>query len=115
MTELKHQSRQNTQVKIQNNEEYEGDDGQDPAQKLAQAELNLGVAKELSANDYFLLYVSPQFKNDNEALVQAAKALSPKDMADILMAYQKRLQNTDISPSTGDGDIGLSEKTAKAP
>jgi hypothetical protein len=61
--------------------------------KLAQAEVNLKVSRDLSANDYFVLYLTPQFKDDNEALIQASKHLTPKDFADILRAYQKTLDN----------------------
>jgi hypothetical protein len=116
VSELKHHK---SQIKTETSED---DEKQDAAQQLSQAELNLGVARELSANDYFLLYVSPQFKNNNDALVQAARALSPRDMADILVAYQKRLQTPDISNNAGtpetpaaENDAGTSEKTAKSP
>jgi hypothetical protein len=121
--ELKHDRRKQSQVKNEDNSE----DQQDEAQKLSQAELNLGLTKELSANDYFLLYVSPQFKGNSEALTQAAKTLSPKDMADILNAYQKKLQATSDSYNGSDApptppedvpsvpQIPQTEKTAKAP
>ena len=66
--------------------------------KLDQAQANLDVAKDLSANDYFVLYLSPQFRDNHDAFVQASKALSPRDMADIMGAYQKRLSTTDVSP-----------------
>jgi hypothetical protein len=64
--------------------------------RISQAELNLGVARDLSANDYFVLYVAPQFKDNMEAFTEAAKSLSAKDMAEILSAYQKRLQPVDV-------------------
>lgn len=118
VAELKHQNKKLSQIK---SDSQEDDEKQDTAQQLSQAELNLGVVRELSANDYFLLYVSPQFKSNNEAFVQAAKALTPRDMADILAAYQRHLQPVDISGGEamehgepGD-EAGIQEKTAKSP
>jgi hypothetical protein len=115
--ELKHDHRKQTQVK---SSEDGGDEPQDEAQKLSQAELNLGLTRELSANDYFLLYVSPQFKGNTEALAQAAKTLSPRDIADILSAYEKKLQASDSyngsdAPATPADESPQTEKTAKAP
>jgi len=116
VSELRH-DRKKTQVKPS---EDLTDEQQEQAQKLSQAELNLGLVKELSANDYFLLYVAPQFKGNSEALTQAAKTLSPRDMADILSAYQKRIQTSDSyseseTPPAPVEDIPQAEKTAKAP
>jgi len=113
VAELKRKIKKLSQVKI--------DDGQgdETTQELSQATLNLAVMKELSANDYFLLYVSPQFKSDNDALLQAAKTFSAHDMADILLAYQKRLQAAEVTPSVEATDPGeeanFQEKTAKSP
>jgi hypothetical protein len=113
--ELKHESKKLSQVKSDDQD----DEKEEIVQKLSQANLNLGVARELSANDYFLLYVAPQFKGSNEALIEAAKTLSAKDMADILLAYQKRIQSGDAyngadSPPTTD-EPPSQEKTALAP
>lgn len=78
----------------------EEENKEDIVRKLYQAELNLGVVKELSANDYFVLYVTPQFKNSPDVLNQAAKTLKAKDVADILSAYQKKLQAPDVLVKT---------------
>jgi hypothetical protein len=118
--ELKHDRKKQTQVKLP---EEQVDDQQDNSQKLSQAELNLGLTKDLSANDYFLLYISPQFKGNTEALIRAAKTLSPRDMADILSAYQRKIQASDTyngsdsppPPSDDTPEIPQAEKTAKAP
>jgi hypothetical protein len=97
------------------------DEKQELAQKLSQSQLNLAVAKELSANDYFLLYVSPQFKDNPSAFLEAAKTLSAKDTAEILGAYQKRLQASDANDDTGAPNPVTEltppepEKTAKQP
>lgn len=58
-------------------------------QRVLQAQVNLDIASELTVNDYFLLYLR-QFK-EKEAFVEAAKKLSPEEVADLLMAYQKSL------------------------
>jgi len=116
VAELKRQNKKTIQGKAQvKSDNQDDEDKQGSIQQLSQAELNLGVARELSANDYFLLYVSPQFKNNNEALVQAARALSPRDMADILAAYQKRLQATDISANTTEDEADIQEKSPQSP
>lgn len=54
--------------------------------RLQQARLNLEIAQELTVSDYFVLYLS-QFK-DREAFVEAAKKLTPEDMADLLMHFK---------------------------
>ena len=64
--------------------------------QVEQAEINLNVARDLSANDYFVLYLTPKFKGNREALIQASKHLSVKDFADIMAAYQKALETDDI-------------------
>jgi len=115
VSELKRQSKKFGQVKSEGNL----DEKEEVQQKLSQASLNLGLARELSANDYFLLYVSPQFKGSGEALIQAAKTLTPKDMADILLAYQQQLQggnpyNGPDTPSSNETPAPQ-EKTASAP
>ena len=74
-----------------------GSDEKDVARRrLAQAETSLIIAHDLSANDYFLLYVTPLFKDNRQALLQAARHLSAQDTADIMGAYQKTLKNTDL-------------------
>ncbi len=57
--------------------------------KLRQALLNLDIARELTVNDYFLLYLR-QFR-DRESFIEAAKKLTPEEVADLLLAYQKSL------------------------
>ena len=101
----------NRELKKMSNVKDDGalEDRADLNHQKTQAELNLGVAKELSANDYFVLYVAPQFKDNVEALGQAAKNLSPKDVADILSAYQKRLQAGEAyGAKTNTGDVSPS-------
>jgi hypothetical protein len=57
--------------------------------KLLQAQLSLEVARELTVNDYFVLYLS-QFKT-REAFLDAAKKLNPEESADLMISYQKHL------------------------
>ena len=59
--------------------------------KLYHAELNVGLMKELSGNDYLVLYVYPQFGSRPDALASAAKSLKNSDMVDILTAYHERV------------------------
>ena len=67
--------------------------------RLAQAQINYDIAKELSVNDYFVLYLS-QFKQ-RDAFVEAAKKLTSEELADLMMAYQKKINN----PEPGTQDI----------
>lgn len=59
--------------------------------RLEQELLNVKIAQELSANDYFVLYLTEQFKGDEGAVLQAVKRMSQKEVAEILINYQKRL------------------------
>lgn len=63
--------------------------------KLRQAQENLDIARELTVNDYFLLYLR-QFR-EREAFIEAAKKLSPEELADLLMAYQKNVSGDVLS------------------
>lgn len=70
--------------------------------KIQQAQTNLELARELTVNDYFVLYLS-QLKS-RDAFVEAARKLSPEEMADLMMSYQKHLSSgggayDDIMPS----------------
>jgi hypothetical protein len=64
---------------------------------VEQALRNVKLAKSLSPNDYFLLYLSPQFHDNEVAYAQAAKHLSPIELAEILVAYQKNLERDSAS------------------
>jgi len=55
--------------------------------KIRRAQENLDLARELTVNDYFLLYLR-QFR-EREAFIEAAKKLTPEEVADLLLAYQK--------------------------
>ncbi|MDZ4676499.1 MAG: hypothetical protein SGI74_03230 [Oligoflexia bacterium] len=97
LTELKKEIRKYNNPKNPEEEEYLSSLNL----RLSHAELNWGVIQELSANDYFLLYLAPQAKNNYEALKSAAKTLSPSDMADILEAYQRKLQAPELVGAQG--------------
>lgn len=81
-----------TKKKIKNSESH----SDSFKQELVQSEVTLKVAQDLSANDYFLLYIVPRFPDNPQALVQASKHLSAKDFADILRAYQKTLEGGEV-------------------
>lgn len=72
--------------------------------KLQQAELNVEVAQELTVNDYFVLYLN-QFK-DKEALLEAAKKLSPEEVAELMMAYRKNLNGAEQAETQAPGLLG---------
>jgi hypothetical protein len=79
-------------------------------QKLQQAQLNFDIAQELTVNDYFVLYLT-QFKQ-REAFVEVAKKLSPEEIADLMLSYQKHLAgSSDIDFMTPSAS-GLSGPTA---
>lgn len=60
-----------------------------PNQKLQEAKMNFEIARELSVNDYFVLYLS-QFQS-RQALAEAAKKLSSDEMAELMQAFQRSL------------------------
>jgi hypothetical protein len=66
-----------------------------PDHRLDQARLNVEIAQELTIHDYFQLYLN-QFKG-KDALLEAAKKLSPEDVAELLSLYKKSL-GADSSP-----------------
>ncbi len=58
---------------------------------------NLEIAKQLSAADYFNLYLSPQLSEGKKADAKALKSLTPAQIAEILSSYaaQLKLQTDD--------------------
>lgn len=66
--------------------------------RLEQAHLNLKIAQSLSAHDYFLFYLSDRFKGNKQALEQAAKKLTPADMAEIMAYYQAYRSENNAPP-----------------
>ncbi len=81
---------ENTKMRPPYQDENEGS----VARKLSQAQFNLALTKELSANDYVMLYLNPFFSANHAAVLRAAKSLNPKDVADIIEAYQNKLSST---------------------
>lgn len=55
--------------------------------RIEQARINLEIARDLTVNDYLLVYLS-QFKS-REVLIDVARRMPPEDVADLLQAYQK--------------------------
>jgi hypothetical protein len=72
--------------------------------RLEQARLNVEIAQDLTVNDYFVLYLKP-FKS-KEAFLAAARKLSPDEMGELMLAYQKQL--------AGDAGEALSQAAAPA-
>jgi hypothetical protein len=64
--------------------------------RLHQAKQNLEVAQELNANDYFVLYLS-QLPNETD-FKEAAKKLTPDEVAEILTTVRKQNHSLDNGP-----------------
>ena len=79
--------------------------------RLEQARLNLEIVSELSTNDYFVLYLKP-FKS-KDAFLEAAKKLSPEEMGELMVAYQKQLAS-DASPEPAVAE-GRQSQSPRAP
>jgi hypothetical protein len=60
--------------------------------ELSQAQFNLDTVKDLSVNDYFSLYLLNQEDKKTAFTVVAAK-LTPDEMAELMLAYDKTLNN----------------------
>lgn len=75
--------------------------------RLQQAQLNLEVATELTINDYFVLYLS-QFDSET-AMREAAKKLSPDEVAELMIAFRRQLQlpRADTRAAASNGFRGL--------
>ena len=66
--------------------------GQDEQSKLKQARTNLDITKDLNAQDYFVLYLSPRFQNDQQAYTKAVQMMSADEVAQILMGYDRVIE-----------------------
>lgn len=58
--------------------------------KLNQSELQLETVKRLSVNDYFVVYLI-NTEDKKEAIADAAKLLSPDEVAQLLVAYSQHI------------------------
>ena len=76
--------------------------------RLEQARLNVEIAQELTTNDYFLLYLKT-FRS-KEALLEAARKLTPDEMGDLMIAYQKQLSTEPSDPSPTPGSSPASQR-----
>lgn len=66
--------------------------GQEEQAKLKQARTNLEITKDLNAQDYFVLYLSPRFQNDQQAYTKAVQMMSADEIAQILLGYDKVIE-----------------------
>jgi len=60
--------------------------------RLSQAKLNIDIARELTAADYFVLYLTKAFSGNRRAMMKAIRGMKPADIADILSAYEESLK-----------------------
>jgi len=66
---------------------------------LAQAQLNLALANELTLNDYFVLYLSQL--RDPGLILTAAKKMAPEEVAELMIAYKRQLDGGRIGLMQG--------------
>lgn len=66
--------------------------GPEEQEKLKQARTNLDITKDLNAQDYFVLYLSPRFQNDQQAYTKAVQMMSADEVAQILIGYDKIIE-----------------------
>lgn len=66
--------------------------GPEEQDKIKTARNNLEIARELNSQDYFILYLSPNFKNNIHAFTEAVQGMEPQDVAQILLAYNKLIE-----------------------
>jgi hypothetical protein len=56
---------------------------------LRNAKLNLEIARSLSSNEYFIVYLTEKFPRDYKVLSDVTKKFSSRDVTEILMEYQR--------------------------
>ncbi len=66
--------------------------------RIEQARMNLEIARDLTVNDYLLIYLS-QFKS-RDILVDVARRMPPEDVAELLLSYQKLVAGGQIAEHT---------------
>jgi hypothetical protein len=66
--------------------------GPEEKEQLKTAKNNLQIAQELNAQDYFVLYLSPNFQNNAQAFALAVQNMDSQDVAQILLAYNKLIE-----------------------
>jgi len=65
---------------------------------LYQALLKVELSKDLTINDYFIVYLS-RHQDGKGAIMKAAKKMSPDETASLLLAYRSNLQEKpEVSP-----------------
>lgn len=81
--------------------------------RITQAQTNLEIAQELSAHDYFVLYLS-QLKSESD-IQEAAKKLDPSEVAEIMIGIKKQLSSEAPADSAPVGSPTPSQRTSKFP
>jgi len=69
-------------------------------ERLEQSRLNVQIARELTPNDYFVLYVRERRHTNPRAFVQAVERMSNPEVAEILNAYHNHLLKRDLPSET---------------
>ncbi len=69
-------------------------------ERLEQARLNIQISRELTPNDYFVLYVRERRNTNPRAFVLAVEQMSNPEVAEILASYHQSLLRREL-PSEG--------------
>jgi hypothetical protein len=81
--------------------------------RITQAQTNLEIAQELSAHDYFVLYLS-QLKSEAD-IQEAAKKLDPSEFAEIMIGIKKQLSSEAPSEAIPLSSPTPGQKTSRFP
>lgn len=65
---------------------------------LRNAQLNLKIARSLSANEYFIVYLTEKFPKDSNALTAVTRKMSAREISEILVEYQRLILQGGESP-----------------
>lgn len=79
-------------TQIDRAESISKDNNKVTANDVQQAKINVEIAKELTASDYFVLYVIPKTRDNKNALLTAAQTLSKMEIAEIFASYQAAIE-----------------------
>ncbi len=66
--------------------------GPEEQEQLKTARNNQKIALDLNAQDYFVLYLSPNYENNLQVFTLAVQNMEPQDVAQILLSYNKLIE-----------------------
>lgn len=98
-----------TRIQIERADAIARDNRKVTSADVQQAKINLDIAKELTANDYFVLYLAPKLESDKTLLDKAIQSMDKNEIAAILAAYQNTLEERKKSISGPEGSVAISK------